>query len=124
MAMEVSHIWLGRFGSQEALAAYFESSYDHEDEAMNRLAVDQGEAFYDTDWVELTFEPGQELRDLVHGHSYSERYLEQVLELARQAGLQGVDTFVLADVAEFETPRSIARDGFALWYLGRFQCRA
>ena len=82
MPMDVSHIWLGQFPSEEALDRYFEETYD-DDAPINQFAADQGTAFYDHDWVEYGFNSLGSLRDLVEPHSYSVDSIEQVIEAGR-----------------------------------------
>ncbi|MGK7925701.1 MAG: immunity 22 family protein [Spirulina sp.] len=55
--METSHIWLGNFPSADALEKYFAETYDEDDDGtpLNQFAADQGEHFYDSDWVEFSY---------------------------------------------------------------------
>lgn len=68
MSMEISHIWLGKFPSEKALDEYFEEIYDedNEDAPLNQFARDQGENFYDHDWVERSFNNVTRLKDLLY----------------------------------------------------------
>ena len=121
--METSHIWLGRFRSDAAVGEYFDERIYEDDEApMNRFAEDQGVIFYDHDWVERSYCETSDLRGLVRGHSYSDDYLEEVTKLAREREIEGANVFVLADVNEFQSPRSIESRDYRLWYLGTFKC--
>jgi Immunity protein 22 len=86
MPMEISHIWLERFSSEGDVKAYFEEHYNdgnQNDEdgqiPISQFAADQGEWFYDHNWIELGFEENHDLRALVARHSYSSDYLEEVL---------------------------------------------
>ena len=130
MPMEISHIWLGRFSSEGDAKAYFAEHYNDGDEndedgqiPFSQFAADQGEWFYDHDWLELGFEENRDLRALVARHSYSSDYLEEVLSRANSLGLAGqANTFVVADKAEFNHPRSVETKHYQLWYLGEFFC--
>lgn len=125
MPMELSHLWLGCFPAESALETYFEENYtdDRNDNIpLNRFAGDQGETFYDHDWVEYSFNDSGDLRRLIQDHSYSPDYLDQVIALAQARGLTGVNTFIMADQAEFTQPKSIKAEGYQLWYLGLFRC--
>jgi hypothetical protein len=122
MAMETSHIWLGRFPSEAALDAYFEESYGEDDQPINQFAADQGERFYDHDWVERSFDPSGDLRAQIAPHSHSKDYLDRVIELARSRGIVGANVFILADKGEFDRPVSVHAPSHSLWYLGEFVC--
>ncbi|MFN8454598.1 MAG: immunity 22 family protein [Anaerolineae bacterium] len=125
MPMQLSHLWLGFFATEAALETYFEEKYpdDRDDNTpLNRFAQDQGETFYDHDWVEYSFDSSGDLRKLIQGHSYSQDYLNQVIALAQARGLTGANTFIMADQAEFTQPKSIEGEGYRLWYLGLFRC--
>ena len=124
MAMEVSHIWLGRFPSSEALEAYFEETYydDERKTPISRFAEDQGESFYDHDWVERSFNESGDLRSKIEPHSYSESYLDEVLRLAAEEGITDANVFIMADQEEFESPRSVTGSDYHLWYLGTVDC--
>ena len=124
MPMEKCHIWLARFASEEALDAYFEENYDKEDddEPINKFALDQGETFYDHDWVERSFEGGGDLRTLIDGHSYSENYIDEVIKLAGERKIEGANAFIMADRNEFENPKAVEAADYQLWYVGVFSC--
>jgi hypothetical protein len=123
MPMEVSHIWLGQF-SREVLD-YFEEHYRDrgDDDPLSQFAGEQGETWYDHDWVEIScLYELQSVRSLVDGHSYSASYLDLVLAKAAELGITEVNVFILADKGEFSRPRSVSGTGYRLWYLGEFTC--
>ncbi len=125
MPMETSHIWLGRFVSEQAVDAYFAESYSEgDDEApINQFAAEQGESFYDHDWLERSYSSSCDLRAQVSPHSYSESYLDRVLALSRERGALDAHVFILADEGEFSQPRSIEAPDHVLWDLGTFVCK-
>jgi hypothetical protein len=55
---DVVDVFVGTFDSQEVLEQYLEETYDQdeEDAPISAFAKDQGEAFYDHDFVESRFE--------------------------------------------------------------------
>lgn len=122
MPMETSHIWLGLFKSEEDLDTYFEEQYDGDDEPINRFAADQGEMYYDHDWVERGFCYSGNLRELIGGASYSSDYLTDVIAAANELGIGTANTFILADSNEFDAPRTVNTDKYKLWYIGKFKC--
>ena len=122
MPMDVSHIWVGRFGP-EAPATYFVQQAADDDSPRSQFGADQGERWFDHDWVEISFldEP-QSVRTLVDGHSYSASYLDAVVARAADLGVTEANVFVLADEEQFSDPRSVAGPGYQLWYLGTYRC--
>ena len=121
--LETVHIWLGTFRSRAALDSHFAEEI-HEDgkTPMNAFAADQGKVFYNHDWLERSFEASGDIRSLIAGHSYSESYLEDVIEAAANRGVTMANTFIMADVREFPAPRSISKETYEFWYLGEFSC--
>lgn len=125
MPMETSHIWIGLFES-DAPDDYFEEKYERDDgEPINRFAEEQGEEFYDHDWIEVSYLDADDVRDvraLVDGHSYSIDYIDAVCDRAQTLGLGKINVFVLADKAEFNNPKSVTGQNYRLEYLGQFNC--
>ena len=123
MAMERVHIWLGNFSSHDALEDYLEEHYDEDDDEqpINQFAADQGETFYDHDWVEAGFKEVEDINGLIKGHSYSDIYSEEVLEKAKSLEIKTANTFIMADSGEFSTPQSKQAETYSLYYLGRFR---
>jgi hypothetical protein len=122
MSMEEIHVWLGIFPSAKALSEYFEESYDEDDSSpINQFAKDQGERWYDHDWVERGFKENATLKALIRDHSYSASYMEAVVADAQMRGIGSANTFVMADIDEFDAPKTVERDSFKLYYLGRYR---
>lgn len=122
MAMEVCHVWVGVF-ADDAPEDYFTERYGDDDPPVNRFAQEQGEWFYDHDWVEISLLPPSDAvdpRTLALRHSYGERYADAVAARAADLGLERVNLFVLADRDEFDAPRSVEGPGYRLVYLGTF----
>ena len=122
MPMELSHIWLGRFSSNQLLDEYFEEQYDDDDAPINAFAADQGESYYDHDWVELGFDESCDLRALIVGASYSSDYLSKVISRASELEITTANTFILADAQQFPEPKSVEGEGYKLWYVGAYKC--
>ena len=124
VADENMHIWVGIFGPG-APETYFEETYDDDDDdaLLSTFAQDQNETWYDHDVVEISWLDEAEhpfVRDLVSGHSYSEQYLEKVVEAAAGLGFEKANVFVLAREDQFDVPRSVSRSDLELKYLGRY----
>ena len=122
---DVLHVWLGRFGSERAVEAFFEETYaDEEDEGgdedapISAFAESQGCTFYDHDWLETHFDrEGVPLREFLLDRLPQRHVATTVEALARARGIEGADTLVLFVEAWSGEPRSRAADP-ALWYLG------
>lgn len=124
--MELSHIWVGTCESEDVFQEYFRESYTDGDrvDPLNKFSESQGELFYDHDWLERSFREEAALAELIGPHSYSEDYMDAVIEHVQELKLQEVNAFILADKELFSHPRSIEHDELKLWYLGLFRCNA
>ncbi|HBN74705.1 MAG TPA: hypothetical protein DD473_02560 [Planctomycetaceae bacterium] len=123
MPMETAHIWLGQFHSEEKLVAYLEEQYDNDEVPISQFAADQNESYYDHDWVEYNFCVSHELFELIDGASYSNDYLDEVIEVAAKIGIESANTFIMADFEEFDKPKSVNTHSYKLWYIGTFKCK-
>lgn len=86
MTSEFVDVWLGRFESEAALAAYLEETYSEDDEAapISRFAADQGQRSYDHDFVESDFfAETADLAAALDGFSYARAYLADVVAAYR-----------------------------------------
>jgi len=122
--MQQIHIWIGTCKSEDMLDSFFEEIYDEEDDDLpiNKFATSQDVVFYDHDWVERSFSSNCSIRDLIHPHSYSVNYLEDALARASKFGIETANTFIMADVNDFNTPKTIKRKEMSLSYIGTFNC--
>ncbi len=124
MTMEFVHIWLGSFQSPKAFEDYLEEQYEDDERSINQFAEDQGERFYDHDWVESNFKVIDNLEELVMLHSYSGSYGEEVLKKAAGLDIEIANAFIMADSEEFTAPKSKQTANYTLHYLGRFKTTA
>ena len=122
MAMELSHVWLGRFDSEAALDEYFDEQYEDDDAPINAFAADQDEMYYDHDWVEREFHESGDLLTLMDGASYAGDYLENVIHKAGGMGITNANTYILADAGQFSKPKSVNGREYQLWYIGSYNC--
>ena len=125
MAMDISHIWVGVFAS-DAPDDYFVEQYSDDDDApLNQFAAEQGENFYDNDWLEISYldaSESEDVRSFIDGHSYSDDYLDAVVEKTTLLGIDQINVFVIADKGEFSDPKTVKGDNYRLEYLGEFKC--
>lgn len=125
---ETSHFWLGRFGT-EAAANYLEEVWDEDDEdrvhtPLSAFARDQGERWYDHDFLEHGFYPkAKSVREMTGGHSYHEQWADELVRRADAAGLTGMNVLIFLSEAEVGKPRSVSGDGYELHYLGTIEYR-
>ena len=126
---ETSHFWLGRFPSMKRLAAYFAEVYGEDDEddeptAVSEFARDQGESWYDHDFLEYGYsETCTSVEELVTGYSYHEQWRAELAERARHAGLAVSNTVVFISEDQISQPRSVDGAGYELQYLGTITYR-
>lgn len=127
--METSHFWLGHFASEKRVADYLVEVYDEEDEdrehtPLSQFACDQGETWYDHDFLEHGFqENAPSVEDLVDGYSYSEQWSAELARRAAEGGLTQVNTLVFISEDQIQKPRSAEGDGYRLHYLGTITYR-
>ncbi len=122
---ETSHFWVGHF--PEALACtYFAEVYgvDRDETALSAFARDQGDQFYDHDFLEYGFnDTAGTVEELVEGYSYSDQWGADLARLVAEAGLSGVNWFAFINESEIERPRSVQGDGYWYRYLGTITYR-
>ena len=123
MRKHVCHIWLGQFGP-DSPDRYFVQEDADDKTPQSRFGAEQGQLYFDYDFVEISFpNDSRPVRDLVDGHSYSESYLDSVVQKAAELGISEANVFVLANKDQFKSPRSVTGPAYRLWYLGEFVCR-
>ena len=124
---ETSHFWLGHL--PEALAeAYFAEVYpddeDRERTPLSAFARDQGEGFYDHDFLEYGFSgTAGSVEELVAGYSYSDQWGAELARRASVAGLGGVNWFAFISEGEIGRPQSVQGGGYWYHYLGTITYR-
>ena len=129
---ETSHFWLGRFESAEQVGAYFAEVYDEDEDEdedgeetpISHFARDQGETWYDHDFLEYGFGEGcASVEALVEGYSYHEQWTAELARRAAAEGVAEVNTLVFISEDQIEEPRSVEGEGYRLWYLGVIRYR-
>ncbi|MGX5202224.1 hypothetical protein [Aliikangiella sp. IMCC44632] len=69
--------WIGNFLTPELQGGYFKEDYDpdDDDDPISKFAEDQGEVWYDHDFLEMGFKSSPTLMsDLVTGYSWCDQY--------------------------------------------------
>jgi hypothetical protein len=123
MEDHLCHIWIGQF-RPDSPDTYFVQEYVDDESPHCQFAAEQGDICFDYDFVEISFpNDPRPIREFVDGHSYSEFYLDAVVQKAAALGVTEANVFVLANKEEFTAPRSVVGPGYKLWYLGEFGCQ-
>lgn len=119
-------VWLCRFASEEAADAYFEETYDEDDNRpISQFAADMGERFYDHDFIErgdFYDPPVNDVTKAVALHSFSSSYLTEVVEALASNPFAPFNLVLMVWNREVEHPVSVDQPGQRLHYVGRFAC--
>lgn len=100
---QTSHFWLGHFPNEQRVADYFAEAWDEDDEdrdhtPLSEFARDQGEKWYDQDFLEYGFNPAAtSVEELVAGYSYHEQWTAELARRARDAGVTASNLLVFID---------------------------
>jgi hypothetical protein len=116
---ETCHFWVGQV-PEEIASVYFQEKYaqDREITPLSDFARDQGEEWYDHDFLEYGWGIASSIQQLVEGYSYSDQWGEELASRVAEAGLTGVNLFVFINQDQIEWPRSVNSDGYWLKYMG------
>ena len=126
---EISHFWLGNFRNESGVSEYLEEIYDEDDEdgehtPLSQFARDQGETWYNHDFMEHGFKKNaKSVEDLVNGYSYFEEWSAELARRAAEAGLSKINMLLFISKDQIDKPRSVEGDGYMLHYLGTIKYR-
>ncbi len=118
-----SHFWIGQF-SEALLEEYLAEVWDEDDENRDQVPLspfgrDQGETWYDHDFLETNFIKGvTSIKELIEGSSYSVEWSEELTRRIAEAGLNEFNTIIFIDQEQIGQPQSVQGDGYWLRYLG------
>lgn len=128
-SQKCSHFWLGRFTTEQHALDYFAEVWDDNDEdreytPLSAFAHDQGEKWYDHDYLEYVFSVDTvSVSALLTGLSYADQYHDQVCQRATETRLTRCNVAVLIEESQIERPRSAQGGEYALHYLGTITYR-
>ena len=128
MAKEFSVVdaWVGRFTAESTLSAYLAETYpdDDEESPISMLAADMGQWYYDHDFLEHSFHqtPSSDLESRLMPHSFSRSFMASAIAAFEALSSPPFNVILLACGPTIESPVSIVREQYRLWYLGRFSC--
>jgi hypothetical protein len=126
MKSKVVDIWLCCFPSAEKLDAYFEETYDEDDDVspISQYAADINQPFYDVDFMllgEFQSPPFTSIVEALAEHVSSWPYLEsQIAEKFQSNPFGPFNNVLFMFDGEIKNPVSIAKPEATLHYLGRF----
>jgi hypothetical protein len=126
---ETSHFWLGHFPNEKRVAEYLAEVFDDEDEdrkhtPLSEFAADQGEKWYDHDFMEHGFKKNaKSVEDLVNCYSYYEQWSAELARRAAEAGLTKLNMLIFICKDQIDEPRSIEREEYRLHYMGTIKYR-
>ena len=120
---EISHFWVGHL-PEDLRGRYFEEALDEGDDApLSLFARDQGQKYYDHDFLEYGWGTAQTVQELVSGYSYSDQWANEFARRVGAANLPPFDFFMFISKQEVRHPRSVHGDGYWLHYLGTIEYR-
>lgn len=116
------NLWIGNFSTREDFEMYTKETYADDDPPINQFAADQGETFYDHDFVEIEFlEDRPSLESVILRLSFGATFVDQALAAAKSHEV-GEFNAVFADFDnQFGSPQSFTADEYSLVYLGKFE---
>ncbi len=126
---ETSHFWLGRFSDEKRAAAYIDEVYDEEDEdrdhtPLSEFARDQGEKWYNHDYMECSFDKdATSVSNLIEGASYSEQWAAELSRRATADALNTINLLIFINKDQIDEPRSAEGNGYSLHYMGTIEYR-
>ena len=89
---------------------------------LSDFADDQGETFYDHDFLESGFRLSRSDAEILRGHSFSNSYVARVEQAMQSHGMTDANSVILVWRGEIGTPRSVAGSDYKLTFLGTFSC--
>jgi hypothetical protein len=123
---EIVDIWVGRFPGRQALAQYFQETYNEDDDEtpISRLAADMGQRSYDHDLLEHSYHDQLSMNVLsrLAPHSFSRSYVKQACTAFERMSAPEFNTILLSLGGTIRRPSSVRGSDYSLLYLGRFAC--
>lgn len=119
----VVDVWTGRFSSPDTLTEYLRETYSGDDhQPISHFARDQDQIYYDHDFLEsIYFEATQSLSTALGSCSFANFFVEDAGAAYVARCLPSATVAVLAFGPVIHKPRSVERQEYQLFYLGRFQ---
>ena len=118
--IQKNHFWLGAFLNKNVFFDYFGEEYSEDDNVpISKFAKDQGECWYDHDFVEMGFnESANSVQELVKPYSYSDQYAAELAAKADELQIHKPNSFVFIETRQIKVPRTVKNNEFELHYLG------
>jgi Immunity protein 22 len=116
-------VWIGVFGTSEAIDAYLAETYSDDDDELpiSIFAAEQRQWFYDHDFLEVApVPPGESFAATLRRLSFAASYVDAVSGAWDRAGRPEGDAIVLAFGGAIRAPKSTTSAHCRMIYLGRF----
>ena len=122
MAREIGQFWIGKFKFWGPRKYFIQKPY-RENKSSCGFSKSQGIEYFDYDFVEISFvDELKPVKKFVNGHSYSEEYLDWLVNEAKKQDISMINVFVFNSGAScLETPGSAKGFGYNLHYMGEFE---
>ena len=122
----VVDVWAGHFSSPDALTEYLKETYSGDyDQPISHFARDQDQIYYDHDFLESNyFEATQSFNTVLESCSFADFFAEDASAAYVARRLPPATVAVLAFGPVIQKPRSVERQEYQLFYLGRYQCHS
>lgn len=128
---ETCDFWIGVFPSEDSFSEYvgedprYYELQDTDDQVpLSKFIQDQGDDWYDHDMIEMGFKANaRSIAELVKGHSYADQYADELARRANEIGLSRVNGFLFIRGGVITEPRSVNKEHFTFWYVGKITYR-
>lgn len=128
---ETCDFWIGVFPNWDVFSGYvgedprYYELVDTKDEVpLSKFIKDQGQDWYDHDMIEVGFKAdSRSVVELVEGYSYADQYADELARRADKIGISGANGFLFIRGGEITDPRSVTKEDFTFWYVGKITYR-
>ncbi|MFW2383273.1 MAG: immunity 22 family protein, partial [Acidimicrobiales bacterium] len=123
MAHEDQLVWVGSFASAARFSSYVDERLNRgEGTPLSEFAQDQGETWYDHDWIEVCFGDSGPVGPaaLIRRLSFSDRYASSAIAEAERQRIGPVNGAITINASAITNPTSVSGVGYDLHFLGSF----
>ena len=118
MEMERCHFWLARFRDYAEMDEYLREIVPYPDDGpISRFAADQGQCFYDHDFVFAEFDEGRDLEAILRLIRAPNATSAAIVAIAQGMAFAPNALFAV-DEGEFSEPASVVGESYELVYIG------
>ena len=117
MQMDRCHFWLANFADRAQIEEYLREDYGDDEKPISLFAADQGEHFYDHDWVFVEMSENGSLEELLRNAKIPHATARILRDFAEKHRIQS-NAILVADEGEFDNPASVMKDSYSVSYIG------